>query len=726
MFTGIVTGQGTVTARTPDPDRGVEQFTFSAPQHLAELRLGASIAVDGVCVSAVETDGEHITVELIAETLRRTTLGLRQPGDRVNLERCLPAGERLDGHVVQGHVDGTAELIDRDPADGRHRFRVPAQLAEYLAEKGSVAVDGVSLTISAVSEPQQEQAWFEVGLIPTTLTETTLGLRHLGDTVNIEVDVLAKYAHRMLQRQSVAQPRSPEAAAQKAAEAMRGLRVPASQTAFDRAVVLDPVGVAVQQLRRGKPVVVVDDADRENEGDLIFAAAHATPELMGFTIRHSSGVVCVPMSGERARYLRLPAMVDANEDPKGTAYTISCDAAPERFAGFTTGVSAADRSTTARILADPAAEPADLSRPGHMFPLVAQAGGVRERAGHTEAAVDLCRLASVPPVGVIAELAHDDGSMMRLPALRDFADQHGLALIAIDDLQAYLDQGPSAAPGHTPGDTPGHAPAHGAAPADSAAPAGAGAHTPSSREQTADDGQRALPVAGVVPGPVVRLPTDYGVFSAQVWVEEATGHEHMLIEAAAPAGDPAKGANGAGTGGPLIRIHSECVTGDVFGSRRCDCGTQLVAALETIQRDGGRLLYLRGHEGRGIGLANKLRAYKLQEEGADTVQANEMLGLDAELRDYTGAAAILAASGITALRLLTNNPEKVEALRRQGLTVVQVPSTGVVHDSNRRYLLTKRDRMHHLLDHLGLDETAARQPGQIQHHSTPHHPGGDQ
>ncbi|HIX01052.1 MAG TPA: 3,4-dihydroxy-2-butanone-4-phosphate synthase, partial [Candidatus Nesterenkonia stercoripullorum] len=593
MFTGIVTGQGTVTARTPDPDRGVEQFTFSAPQHLAGLRLGASIAVDGVCVSAVETDGEHITVELIAETLRRTTLGLRQPGDRVNLERCLPAGERLDGHVVQGHVDGTAELIDRDPADGRHRFRVPAQLAEYLAEKGSVAVDGVSLTISAVSEPQQEQAWFEVGLIPTTLTETTLGLRHLGDTVNIEVDVLAKYAHRMLQRQSVAQPRSPEAAAQKAAEAMRGLRVPASQTAFDRAVVLDPVGVAVQQLRRGKPVVVVDDADRENEGDLIFAAAHATPELMGFTIRHSSGVVCVPMSGERARYLRLPAMVDANEDPKGTAYTISCDAAPERFAGFTTGVSAADRSTTARILADPAAEPADLSRPGHMFPLVAQAGGVRERAGHTEAAVDLCRLASVPPVGVIAELAHDDGSMMRLPALRDFADQHGLALIAIDDLQAYLDQGPSAAPGHTPGDTPGHAPAHGAAPADSAAPAGAGAHTPSSREQTADDGQRALPVAGVVPGPVVRLPTDYGVFSAQVWVEEATGHEHMLIEAAAPAGDPAKGANGAGTGGPLIRIHSECVTGDVFGSRRCDCGTQLVAALEIIQRDGGRLLYLR-------------------------------------------------------------------------------------------------------------------------------------
>ena len=200
----------------------------------------------------------------------------------------------------------------------------------------------------------------------------------------------------------------------------------------------------------------------------------------------------------------------------------------------------------------------------------------------------------------------------------------------------------------------------------------------------------------------------------------------MLIEAAAPAGDPAKGANGAGTGGPLIRIHSECVTGDVFGSRRCDCGTQLVAALETIQRDGGRLLYLRGHEGRGIGLANKLRAYKLQEEGADTVQANEMLGLDAELRDYTGAAAILAASGITALRLLTNNPEKVEALRRQGLTVVQVPSTGVVHDSNRRYLLTKRDRMHHLLDHLGLDEAAARQPGQIQHHSTPHHPGGDQ
>lgn len=319
------------------------------------------------------------------------------------------------------------------------------------------------------------------------------------------------------------------------------------------------------------------------------------------------------------------------------------------------------------MLADTETEPTDLTRPGHMFPLVAHAQGVLGRDGHTEAAVDLCRLSGHTEVGVIAELTHDDGSMMRLPALRDFSDAHGLALISIADLIAYR--------GGTPDPT-------------------------AVRESYLTSWQAPEEEASklVVGGPVVTLPTDFGVFHAQVWTERTTGHEHVLLSSPEPGSTPEDAS------GPLIRLHSECLTGDVLGSHRCDCGTQLASALEAVHAEGGHLLYLRGHEGRGIGLANKLRAYKLQEEGADTVEANEMLGLAAELRDYTGAAAILHASGITRLRLLTNNPAKVEALAAAGLAVTQVPSNGVVHQDNARYLRTKRDRMNHLLDHLALQE----------------------
>lgn len=657
MFTGIVTGLGTVLQRHSrqdhsGSDRGVERLTFRAPDHLHGLELGGSIAVNGVCVSAVDLDHstEEISVELIPETLRRTSLGALRPGHTVNLERCLPSGARLDGHVVQGHVDGMGHLLERDPEDGRHRFSLSPELAPYLAEKGSIAVDGVSLTVTAVSEPGAGQPWFEVGLIPTTLAETTLGRLQIGGAVNLEVDVLAKYARRMLGFQK---PDAGEAAP---------ARLPAIAQPDTPAPVLDPVDAALKQLAAGRPVVVVDDAGRENEGDIIFPAAASTPELMAFTIRHSSGVLCAPMSAERAAHLQLPPMVAENQDPKGTAYTISCDADASRHPQITTGISAADRALTARLLAAPSAGPEDLTRPGHLFPLIAHAEGVLGRPGHTEAAVDLCELSGAPAVGIIAELTHDDGEMMRLPALREFADEHGLALISIEDLIRHR------------GGTP--------VPEEAAAPVDAEALT---RQDL------------VAAGPVVALPTDYGTFAAQVWTEHRTGHEHMLISA--EGHHPLQ--NGTVTR-PLIRMHSECVTGDVFGSQRCDCGTQLISALESIQRDGGHLLYLRGHEGRGIGLANKMRAYQLQEQGADTVEANEMLGLPAEQRDFTGAAAILHGAGITRLQLLTNNPEKVRVLREAGLDVEQVPSTGVVHESNRRYLETKRDRMNHLLDHLGL------------------------
>ncbi|GAA1147385.1 3,4-dihydroxy-2-butanone-4-phosphate synthase [Nesterenkonia lutea] len=657
MFTGIVTGLGEVLERRFEPARSVERLSFLAPGHTEGLALGGSIAVNGACVSAVAIDGDRISVELIPETLRRTALGQLAVGDRLNLERCLPSGARLDGHVVQGHVDGMAELLERDPQDGRHRFGVGTELAPYIAEKGSIAVDGVSLTITAVADPASARPWFEVGLIPATLADTTLGGIAVGGQVNIEVDVLAKYTRRMLQfDQHLA-----DASASTAAPTP----VPSVPQPATPAPVLDPIEVALNELAAGRPVVVVDDADRENEGDIIFPAAVATEELMAMTVRHTSGVVCVPMTPERAEHLRLPPMVTNNEDPKGTAYTISADAA----SGVSTGISAADRARTVRVMADAASSAADLSRPGHVFPLIADPAGVLGRPGHTEAAVDLCRLAGLPGVGVIAEVTHDDGRMMRLPALREFADTHQLALISIADLIAYR------------GGTPNAGSAMDSVAASWEAPA---------------DVLSTL----VAPGPVVTLPTDHGVFAAQVWTEHATGHEHILISALAAA----PGEGNEDDARPLIRMHSECVTGDVLGSRRCDCGTQLASALESIQRDGGHLLYLRGHEGRGIGLANKMRAYKLQEQGADTVEANEMLGLAAELRDFTGAAAILHAAGIRRLRLMTNNPVKVETLRRAGLDVELVPSTGVVHETNLRYLQTKRDRMNHTMDHLQLHE----------------------
>ncbi|WP_150460069.1 3,4-dihydroxy-2-butanone-4-phosphate synthase [Nesterenkonia ebinurensis] len=691
MFTGIITGTGRIIERSPDPAKGVERLSFQAPGHVAELALGGSIAVNGVCVSAVEISGEQLTVELIPETLKRTTFGELGAGDWVNLERCLPAGARLDGHVVQGHVDGIGALTDRDLNDGRHRFSVPAHLAGYIAEKGSIAIDGVSLTVTAVGADQTagtSTAWFEVGLIPATLAETTLGEKQIGSNVNIEVDVLAKYVKRMLGFSSapnaqpspsfpdfselhrlIARSDSENAGYSEDSAAVQLPVVPQPRTP---APILDPVEVALNQLAAGRPVVVVDDADRENEGDLIFPAAAATPELMGFTIRYSSGVICLPMTGERARHLNLPPMVTENQDPKGTAYTLSCDAA----AVTSTGISAADRAITARALADPETAAADLTRPGHMFPLIADPAGVLGRDGHTEAAVDLCRLSGHPEVGVIAELVHDDGSMMRLPALREFADTHELALISIADLIEYRGGTPSPQAVRESYLTSWEAPKQ----------------------------EAAKLVTG---GPVVTLPTDFGIFTAQVWTEHTTGHEHLLLSApprtaASPtARHPEK---------PLVRLHSECLTGDVLHSHRCDCGSQLASALETIHEHGGHLLYLRGHEGRGIGLANKLRAYKLQEQGADTVEANEMLGLAAELRDFTGAAAILHSAGITSLQLLTNNPAKVQALAATGLAVEQLPSSGAVGPHNERYLRTKRDRMAHMLDHLVLNEQGETQP----------------
>jgi len=401
---------------------------------------------------------------------------------------------------------------------------------------------------------------------------------------------------------------------------------------------LDSIERAIADLAAGRPVVVVDDVDRENEGDLVLAASKVTPAQIGFMVRHTSGVVCVPMQGGELDRLKLPPMTAVNEDRKNTAYSVSVDARH----GTTTGISAADRAKTIKVLVDSATEPHELTRPGHVFPLRAVAGGVLVRAGHTEAAVDLARLAGLTPAGVIAEIVNDDGSMARLAQLRVFADTHGLALVSIADLIAWRRR------------------------------------TESLVEQVA----------------ATRLPTRYGEFRAVGYRGVIDGVEHIAL---------VRGQIGSGQN-VLVRVHSECLTGDVLGSLRCDCGPQLDAALRTIADSGrGIVLYMRGHEGRGIGLLHKLAAYQLQDRGRDTVDANLDLGLPADARDYGLGAQILVDLGVRTMRLLTNNPTKRAGLEGFGLEIVeQVPLEVHVTAENLRYLQTKRDRMGH--DLVGLPE----------------------
>jgi 3,4-dihydroxy 2-butanone 4-phosphate synthase/GTP cyclohydrolase II len=398
------------------------------------------------------------------------------------------------------------------------------------------------------------------------------------------------------------------------------------------------IAQAVADVAAGRPVVVVDDEDRENEGDLIFAASAATPALVGFTVRHSSGMICVALTGPDADRLDLPPMYHTNQDRRGTAYTVSVDARE----GVTTGISAADRAYTIGLLGSPATGPADLARPGHVFPLRAREGGVLRRAGHTEAAVDLVRMAGLHPAGALCELVHDDGSVRRLPDLITFAETHGLTLISIADLIAH-------------------------------------------RRRSEMQVERAAEA---------RIPTAHGVFRAVGYRASVDDGEHVALV----YGDLGNGRD------VLVRVHSECLTGDVFGSLRCDCGPQLDAALARVAAEGrGVVLYVRGHEGRGIGLLHKLQAYQLQDHGHDTVDANLELGLPADARDYGTGAQILADLGITSMRLLTNNPAKRAGLEGYGLSVVgREPLPVRPHPENVRYLRTKRDRMGHLID--GLDQ----------------------
>lgn len=398
---------------------------------------------------------------------------------------------------------------------------------------------------------------------------------------------------------------------------------------------------ALDQLRSGRPVLVADNRDRENEVDAIMAAQFATPQWLAWFIRYTSGYLCAPMTRGVADKLDLPLMTAKNRDPKRTAYTLSVDAA----AGVTTGISAHDRAVTLRTLADPNATATSVIRPGHVLPLRAKDGGVRERGGHTEAAVDLMKTAGLCPVGVIAELVNDDGTMMRLETAEPFGESQGLVTITIAELAEWLDS-------HD---------------------------VVQSTEDTSSRVEFEVETT---------LPTEYGTFTVRAYHDRELGTDHLaLISGALGTSEPT-----------IVRVHSECLTGETFGSQRCECGPQLHAAMQTIAQDGGVLVYLRGHEGRGIGLVEKLRAYALQDTGLDTLEANLALGHAADEREYGGAAAILADLGITDVRLLTNNPDKVSDLTAHGVNVVErLPLVVGENLNNERYLHTKRDRMGHLL-----------------------------
>ena len=423
---------------------------------------------------------------------------------------------------------------------------------------------------------------------------------------------------------------------------------------------LADIPTALEQLRAGRPIIVVDDEGRENEGDIVMAAEFATQPWIAWIVKNTSGFICAPMTDEIADRLMLPVMVANSEDVRRTNYTVTVDAAGR----LSTGISAADRAHTLRVLADANSVPASLTRPGHIIPLRAVDGGVRERAGHTEATIELLKLAGLTPVGVICEIVADDGEMMRLPQLIELGAREHLAVITIEALVRYLD----------------HADVAGALP------------SPVPLPET----------SRVIFEVETTVPTLHGAFRFRAYRDRMTGADHVAVI----AGIPRDGA--------LVRVHSECLTGEVFSSLKCECGPQLDAALAWIAAEGGVVIYMRGHEGRGIGLINKLKAYRLQEDGVDTLDANIQLGFPADGRDYGAAVAILDDLGLSSIRMLTNNPDKIAQLSERGVVVSeQVPLVVGAGAFNENYLETKRDRMGHLLPQIALVDRETRKEQHI-------------
>ncbi|MCI1935472.1 MAG: GTP cyclohydrolase II [Bifidobacteriaceae bacterium] len=620
MFTGIIESIGKVyTIAEEGKSAGAGKVLRLQDAKIAQgLAPGDSLSVNGVCLTVVATTEEGIIdLEVMPQTLSFTDLGSLQTGDRVNLERSLGASGTagFGGHIVLGHVDGVGTVVARvqEGISTRYTIQPDPALGRYIAAQGSIAIDGISLTVA-----RRDATTFDVAIIPHTKEVTVIGDRKIGDHVNIEVDVAARYREQYAQGDLTAD------------DLIAIWGDSGSQT--------DSVDTAIEAIRRGELVVVMDDESRENEGDLICAAQEMDPQNLNVMASKAKGLICMPMSARRARHLHLEPMVADNTDNHHTAFTVSVD-----HVSTTTGISAFDRATTARACASDEAQPEDFRRPGHMFPLVAKDGGVLERNGHTEATVDLVKLAGAGDVGLCCEIMAEDGSMMRRQQLMVFARLNGWPIITIAQLQQY---------------------------------------------------RRAHLSVRKIAG--AHLPTSFGDFDIQGYLCDETGEEAVALVKGAVAQDADSDVQGMQP--VLVRVHSECLTGDAFGSLRCDCGDQLRAAMRRIEAAGrGVIIYLE-QEGRGIGLLNKIRAYAEQDEGADTVDANTRLGLPVDARHYGFAAAILRALGIGSVNLLTNNPDKMEQLESMGISVaqrtsVEMPANPVDHD----YLVTKRDRMGHLL-----------------------------
>ncbi|MDZ4722397.1 MAG: bifunctional 3,4-dihydroxy-2-butanone-4-phosphate synthase/GTP cyclohydrolase II [candidate division Zixibacteria bacterium] len=613
MFTGIIEDIGKLTQLISRSNYKI--LTIETQIGLPEISLGESIACDGVCLTVVEKTLHGFTVEVSQETLQKTIIGNYQIGQSINLERSLCVGDRLGGHFVSGHVDTTGRVCSIRPVGESLELECSFDSAfeHLIVDKGSVCINGVSLTVNRAIGNM-----CSVNLIPYTSVHTNLAGLGNGSEVNLEFDLLAKYILK--------------SSNQKEGKMLQAKLIE-SGCSMGRDIRFGTIEQALEAIKRGKPVIVVDDEDRENEGDFIMVAEMVTPEAVNFFATHGRGLICVAMPQERLDALHLQPMTDHNTAKLGTRFTVSVDA----LVGTSTGISAFDRALTIRMLADESTKPEALGRPGHIFPIKAVDGGVLARAGHTEAAVDLAKLAGCKPIGVLCEIMDSDGSMARVPKLMEVAERFGLCIITIDDLISYR----------------------------------------SKHEKL------------VCRKASVSLPTKHGDFILHSYHSDIDNEDHLAL------------TKGTVNGGVdiLTRIHSSCFTGDVLGSCRCDCGAQLESAMRQIEETGvGAVIYMR-QEGRGIGLANKILAYQLQDTGRDTVEANTDLGFRADLRNYTTAAQILNDLGIISVRLLTNNPNKISGLQQYGIAVSErVPIQIDPTTFNHRYLEVKRDKMGHLLD----------------------------